>query len=196
MIGLPGEREEDMKGIADIIAAVAALRKTGHGRWEVNVTISTFVPKAHTPFQWDPMDAAGSLDEKQRLLRRIKGKKNVKIRFHDFSASVLEAVFARGDASLGGILYDAWKRGCRFDGWSECFKPELWREAHAAHGVDMAALACKTYGKDDRFPWDLIDSGVKRDYLWREREKALEGEYTEDCTREGCVGCGVCGSVM
>ena len=195
MVGLPGETDEDLRGIVDIIRQVADIRKEGKGRWDVNVTISSFIPKAHTPFQWEPMDGSESIKRKQDFIRRGIKRRNVRLRFNDIEASLLEAAFSRGERRLGEILQAAWRLGCRFDGWSETFRPDLWRKAFGEAGLDLEAFATREIGEGEFLPWDVIDTGMARAFLLSEREKSRRGEYTEDCIEAGCRGCGVCDSI-
>jgi len=195
MIGLPGETEEDLRGIADSIRKVAAIGRQGKGRWEVNVTIASFIPKAHTPFQWEPMEDLERLRGKQAFVRRAVGGKNINLKFHDLESSFLEGVFSRGDQKLGNVLFHAWRSGCRFDGWRETFNYGLWREAFEKSGIDPRAYAHRRFADDEYLPWEIIDTGVRKEFLLDEKEKAVRGEFTADCVREGCQGCGVCVSL-
>ena len=195
MIGLPGEGEEDLKGIAECIGRVASLHGRGKGKWDVSVTVSSFVPKTHTPFQRDGMDAAERLREKQRYLRREVRHRNVRLKFHDVESSVIEGVLSRGDRRLGGVILNAWRRGARFDGWREVHDPSLWREAFREEGIDPAAYACREFREDEFLPWTVVDAGVSAEYLLLERAKARRGEFTPDCAADGCRGCGACGGI-
>lgn len=192
MIGLPGERDEDVKGIAEWIRKVASVGGRHKGRWEVNVTVSSFIPKSHTPFQWDAMDSIENLRRKQELLRREIRGRNIHLKFHDLESSLLEGVFSRGDSALGRVLHAAWRGGCRFDGWKETFKPDVWRAAFKAEGMDPLAYARKEFSEDEQLPWGVIDSGVRMDFLLAERAKSRQEVMTGDCAADGCVGCGVC----
>ena len=191
MIGLPGETEADLMGIVDLIRAVSGIGKRGKGRWDVNVTVSSFIPKAHTPFQWEPMESLEGLRRKQAFLRREARSRNVKLKFHDLESSLLESVFSRGDRKLCKALYLAWERGCRFDSWSETFRGDLWREALEEAGIAPRAYSFRAYADDDYLPWDIINTGVRKSFLLSEREKSKRGEYTPDCAA-ACLGCGVC----
>ena len=195
MIGLPGETEDDLKGIVDLIRKVADIGKQGRGKWEVNVTVSSFIPKAHTPFQWEPMEDMESLRRKQAFVRREVRSKNVYLKFHDLESSFLEGVFARGDRKLGDVIVRAWQAGCRFDGWRETFNYGLWREAFEKAGIDPSAYARRRFADDEYLPWDVIDAGIRREFLIGEREKATRGEFTPDCVTGGCHGCGICASL-
>jgi radical SAM family uncharacterized protein len=192
MIGLPGETEEDLKGIAACIGRVAAIRGGAKGKWQVNVTISAFVPKPHTPFQRDGMESPGALAEKLGFLRRAVRQRNVALKFHGIEPSVLEGVFARGDRRLGAAILAAWRRGARFDGWRELHDPAIWREAFAETGIDPAGYAGRRYAAGEFLPWDVIETGVSAGFLAAERERADRGETTADCAADGCRGCGVC----
>lgn len=193
MIGLPGETDEDLGGIARLIRRVARIGGRGKGKWEVNVSVSSFIPKAHTVFQWDPMEEGDSLHRKQAFLRREARMKNVRLRFNDVRTSLLEAVFSRGDRELGGVILRAWEFGCRFDGWSETFAPELWRKAFEEEKIDPVKYARRRFGETEYLPWEIVDTAVSREFLLAERSRAKRGEYTPDCTTAGCQGCGVCG---
>jgi len=192
MIGLPGETEDDLRGIVDVIRKVAAVGRQWKGKWELNVTIASFIPKAHTPFQWEPMEDTERLRGKQAFLRREVRGKNINLKFHDLESSFLEGVFSRGDQKLGDVVARAWRRGCRFDGWRETFNYGLWREAFEKAGIDPRAYALRRFADDDYLPWEIIDTGIRRKFLLNEREKAARGEVTADCVTGGCQGCGVC----
>ncbi|MDD5557116.1 MAG: TIGR03960 family B12-binding radical SAM protein [bacterium] len=193
MIGLPGETDEDVAGIRDVIRRV---RGIGGGRGlEVNATVAYFIPKAHTPFQWDPMEDAGVLGARRALLRGAVRGRGIRLMFHDLEASVLEAVFSRGDRPIGAALLNAWRAGCRFDGWSEQFDPGRWKAAFASAGMDPHRLSRRRYGEDECLPWEAIDAGLRREFLIEERRRAGSGEPTPDCARSGCAGCGVCGAL-
>lgn len=148
------------------------------------------MPKAHTPFQWQGQDSIEVLDEKRRLISK-KRRKNIKISFHDSRVSFLEGVIARGDRRLARVIHRAWEKGCKFDGWSEYFNFERWMEAFAELGVAPESYtADRSYG--DKLPWDFIDIGVSKEFLYEENEKALMGELSWDCRETGCNECGIC----
>ena len=192
MIGLPGETEEDLRGIVDSIRKVASIGGRGKGRWEVNVTIASFIPKAHTPFQWEPMEDVERLRRKQAFVRREVRGKNINLKFHDLESSFLEGVFSRGDEKLGEVIARAWRLGCRFDGWRETFNFGLWREAFEKAGIDPRAYAHRRFADDEHLPWEIIDTGIRKKFLLEEKEKAARGEFTADCVSSGCQGCGAC----
>jgi radical SAM superfamily enzyme YgiQ (UPF0313 family) len=195
MVGLPGETEEDLRGIIDTIRGVADLGGRGKGKWEVNVTVAYFIPKPHTPLQWDPMEDVQGLRHARDFLRREVRRRNVALKFHGLEASLLEAAFSRGDRPLGNVLYRAWRAGCRFDGWSETFNFERWRDAFAQAEIDPLLYARRRCADEECLPWDVIDIGVRREFLLAEREKYARRERTGDCVSEGCRGCGVCPSL-
>jgi radical SAM family uncharacterized protein len=195
MLGLPAETQEDVEGIARLAHKVL---ETGQrlgvprGRLTVTVSVSCFVPKAHTPFQWEPQDTQEKLKEKQAVLRKLLKTKGIVFRWHDSRVSFLEAALARGDRRLGAVLEKAWRLGCRFDGWSECFSFKHWQEAYAQAGVDPAWYAYRRYKYDDILPWDHIDAGISKKYLILEHKRAGEGKLTGDCREGKCAGCGLC----
>jgi radical SAM family uncharacterized protein len=201
MIGLPTETMEDVAGIADlafkVVKAGKQILKGTKTRKPVKVTVSvsSFVPKAHTPFQWAPQDTIEQLEEKQQYLKSLLKGKNIVFNYHDAPLSFLEAVFAKGDRRLGGVLEQAFKLGCKFDSWSEHFNYNLWLKAFDDCQIDPANYA---YGKlkfEDVLPWDHLATGVKKEYLYQEYEKALAQELTNDCRLERCTSCGVCGDL-
>ncbi|RKD27969.1 radical SAM family uncharacterized protein [Caminicella sporogenes DSM 14501] len=195
MIGLPTETYEDLDGIADLGYKVVDIfyntPKEKRGR-RLNVTISTssFVPKAFTPFQWEPQDSIETLVEKQKYLVKKLKHRNITYNYHDAKTSFLEAVFARGDRRLSNVLIKAWKKGCKFDGWQEHFKYDKWMKALSECGIDPAFYANRKREYDEILPWDHIEAGISKRYLIKENEKAKKGELTRDC-RLGCTGCGI-----
>lgn len=196
MIGLPEEREEDVAGIAALAARVVEIgrrEKTASRQVKVTVSVSSFVPKAHTPFQWVGQDSMENLQKKQELLKElVKKNKAITLNYHDARTSLIEAAFARGDRRLGAVLYTAWQQGCKFDGWSEHFRYETWREAFAAHGFTPEDFARRSFGREEILPWEHINCGVSKDFLWREYEQAIRQAVTPDCRWYGCKGCRLC----
>nr|MDD6336266.1 TIGR03960 family B12-binding radical SAM protein [bacterium] len=195
MIGLPTEGEADLQGIADMAAACIKLynslpRQPGQKGVHVGISASSLVPKPFTPFQWMPQDSQQTLLEKQAFLKERLRMRGVHFASHDTRISFLEATFARGGREMGRVLKAAWQLGCRFDGWGEQLRYPLWLKAFEKEGIDPADIACKTYAKDEPLPWEVINCGVTRQYLWREWQRALSGQTTPDC-RQGCNGCGV-----
>jgi len=191
MIGLPGETQEDLLGIADLARKVKFEGKRAGSGGEVNVSISTFVPKPHTPFQWEPQITTEETVAKQRFLRDELKKRKLGLKWHDAPLSFMEGVFARGDRRLGTLLTKAWELGCRFDGWGDRLNRHAWHEAFAACGIDPAFYH-RRRGLDEVLPWDHLDFGVTGTFLRRELEKAWTGEPTGDCRTGRCTGCGIC----
>ena len=196
MIGLPTETEEDLAGIGvlarDVINTYFSVPKSVRAKGlRVTCSASTFVPKAFTPFQWQGQDEYDTIIRKQKdladILHQVKG---VNFNWHEPELSMLEACFARGDRRMADVLYQAWKMGCRMDAWSEYLRFDQWLEAFKACGLDPAFYANRMRGEKELLPWDFIDAGVTKAYLWREWQHALKGETTPDC-RNGCQGCGM-----
>jgi radical SAM family uncharacterized protein len=191
MIGLPTETEADLDGILELLQKVKAIgNRFSRRSIEVRASMACFVPKAHTPFQWQAQAGISSLEEKRHYMMKQK-MKNVKLSFHDSRTSYLEGVFARGDRRLGEVILKAWQNGCKFDGWSEYFSFTSWMEAFTECQIDPDFYV-RERGRDELFPWDFIDIGVNKAYLWAENECASRGELTPDCRQDDCVGCGVC----
>ena len=191
MIGLPGETMEDVLGIAELAKKVKNEgRRSGQGG-EVNVSVGTFVPKPHTPFQWEPQIGIQEIREKQQFLRLELKKRKLNFKWQDAPLSYMEGVFSRGDRRLGKVLLKARELGCRFDGWGELFNFAAWREAFAATGVDPLFYH-RRRDIGEILPWDHLDCGVSGEFLLAEREKALSGSATPDCRNGICTGCGVC----
>ena len=196
MMGLPGETMDDVLGIADMAAKIREIyytvpKEQRGGGFKLTVSVSCFVPKPHTPFQWAPQDSLAALEDKQRRLRdALRPIKGVKYNWHDARLSMLEAVFSRGDRRLSDVLIRAWEGGCRFDSWKEQFSFSKWLHAFEDTGIDPAWYAERERGRDEVFPWDVIDTGVSREYLWSEKQAADKAITTPDC-RKGCTGCGM-----
>ena len=196
MIGLPTETDEDVLGIARLAGLVRSCylslpkEKRAPGL-RITVSASVFVPKNFTPFQWAAQLGNGEVVRRQQLLKRELSKINgVEFKYHALDLSYIEAVFARGDRRLADVLERAWHLGCRFDGWSDQFRYDLWRQAFADCGVEPDFYACRERPEDEIFPWEHLDAGVSKEFLLREWKKALHAERTQDC-RKGCVGCGM-----
>ncbi|MBE6763109.1 MAG: TIGR03960 family B12-binding radical SAM protein [Ruminococcaceae bacterium] len=194
MMGLPTETAEDIVGIAQLAQKVTWVyhntpdKPKGKGV-TVSVSCSCFVPKPFTPFQWEPQDTMEQLMEKQKLLSSSVTTRKISLSWHDAQTSFLEAVLARGDRRLGAVIEDAYRQGCKLDSWSEHFRFDTWLETIKAHGLDPAFYANRRRDKDEIFPWDHLDYGVSKAFLWRENEKAHAAKTTPNC-REQCSGCG------
>ncbi|MHC5053214.1 MAG: TIGR03960 family B12-binding radical SAM protein [Planctomycetota bacterium] len=175
MIGLPGETDEDVRGIAEMANEVCYLRKrVKKSPARVNVSIATFVPKAHTPFQWEAMASREEVLRRREAIRDGLRSKRIRASFHEIEMSMLEGVFSRGDRRLGKVLIEARARGCAFDAWGEGMKVEAWAEAFRAAGVDPEWYSHRERGADEVLPWAHIDGGASPDALAKERELARE----------------------
>jgi len=156
------------------------------------VSVSAFVPKPHTPFQWERQLGKEEVQERVRLLRDALGRdRHVEVKYHSPEVSELEGVFSRGDDRLPGVILRAYRNGARFDAWTEAFRPELWEEAFAESGVDPAEYL-RERDPAAPLPWDIVEAGIGREFLLSEREKARAGEMTPDCRAAGCTSCGAC----
>ena len=194
MIGLPGETDEDLDGIAQIARNIVSIYRNvseKKGKFNVTVSVSNFVPKADTPFQWAAQDSAEEFNRKHYYLKdRLKKLKNVSFQYHGSETSYLEAVFARGDRRVCASLIRAWELGCKMDGWTEYFDYGRWLQAFQETGVDPEFYTRRARSEEEYLPWEIIDCGVSKQYMLNEMKKAMEGVQTRDC-RKGCTGCGV-----
>lgn len=194
MIGLPGETDEDILGIAELARKVSrefySMPKDKRGKGlRCTVSASTFVPKPFTPFQWEPQITVDEVLRRQALLRSaLKGIRGVEFNCHFSETSRLEACYARGDRRLGEVMIGAYKRGARFDSWDEHFKKEAWEEAYAEQGLSVDMFANRVISLDEPLAWAHMDALVTQEYLKKEHERAFEGIVTPDC-REKCNGC-------
>lgn len=191
MIGLPTETDEDVLAIAELARKVLALSRNP-ARCKVSVSVSTFVPKPHTPFQWFAQISAEEMERRQRLLRGALRDRRISFNWHDAPTSRLEGVFARGDRRLGKTLLEAWRNGARFDGWSEHFRADIWDAAFAASGIDADFYTVRQRAADEIMPWNHLTSGVSQEWLAAEWIEAQNGSLTKDCRHADCTGCGVC----
>jgi radical SAM-linked protein len=193
MVGLPGETADDVRAIGDLVRKVAAVARRHGKRNSVTASVSSFVPKPHTPFQWERQIGKEETRERVAMIRSAVGRdRNVDVKFHSPEVSELEGVFSRGDGRLAAALLDAYRRGARFDAWTEEFRPDAWREAFREAGIDPALYRAER-DPSAPLPWDMVDAGIDRKFLLSEREKMRSGETTPDCRTEGmCGGCGVC----
>jgi radical SAM-linked protein len=190
MIGLPAETDSDREAIVDLCLRV--WEKAKKTRSSVNISISTFVPKAMTPFQWSSQIPAARMEEHLQMFKARLKKPGLRLKWNQPGSSVWEAVFARGDRRLGGALRRAWESGARFDGWSDHFNQAVWERALAETGLDVGFYAERCRERDEILPWDHLSAGVSREYLWNEYEKARREEFTPDCRAGRCTPCGVC----
>jgi len=188
MLGLPTETKEDLEGITDL--AYRTLREGGKKR-QVTISLSTFVPKPHTPFQWQRQIGLDEIQEKQDFFKKNIRHRNLNLKWHDGRMSLLEGVLSRGSKNVGNLIAKAFTLGCRFDGWSDQFRFDLWEQAMQASNINIADYL-KEKSLSENLPWDRIDCGISKDFLIKEYEKAIREELTEDCRFGTCHNCGVC----
>lgn len=192
MNGLPTETDEDIVGIANLAQNIVDLyysKKRGGKSVGVTVSVSCFVPKPFTPFQWEKQDDFEELERKQKLLRDSIRTRKIDYKYHDARVSRLEVIFAKGDRRLGKALAEGVKQGRRFDAWDEYFDYDAWMELFASLGIDPAFYANREMSEDELLPWDFIDIGVTKAFLKNERHRSREEQTTPDC-RTKCSGCG------
>ncbi|MEI6578930.1 MAG: TIGR03960 family B12-binding radical SAM protein [Eubacteriales bacterium] len=195
MLGLPTETIEDIDGIADLAQKIVDEfyrnpdRQKGKGV-AVAVSVASFVPKPFTPFQWEAQDTVEIIGQKQDYLRNSIKTRKINVSRHNAQTSFLEAVFARGDRRLSKVIELAWRKGCRFDGWDDQFRKDLWAEAFDECGIAPAFYANRKREFDEILPWDHMDYGVSKTFLINENKKAHESNTTPNC-REKCADCGV-----
>jgi len=190
MIGLPTEHDDDIRAIGTMAQRALSIAKNQTGRFvNISVTVSPFVPKPHTPFQWCGQEPFDELRRKLVYLRQDLSARKFKYKGHDVEMSLLEAVFSRGDSALSHLIEKAWQLGCRLDGWSEHFDFGKWQDAMHATGIDGQSYAGRSCGRDERLPWEMVDTGISREFLWKEHERAMQGAMTPDCSQQ----CSVCG---
>jgi radical SAM family uncharacterized protein len=174
LCGLPGERQADLDGIVEMADTIAKIGKEVRGRYaEVTASVSNFVPKPHTPYQWNGMQTREYLTWAGNYLRGRCRIRSVKIKQHDVNVSLLEGILTRGDRRTAPALEEAWRRGCRLDGWRECFKPELWWQTFADLGIDVAWYSHRTRPLDEVLPWDHVNVKKGREYLEKEQNRSL-----------------------
>jgi radical SAM family uncharacterized protein len=191
MIGLPTETDEDVVAICTLAKKVLSIGRRHHGRAaQVNVGVSTFVPKPHTPFQWTPQERRETILRHQRILQRESRAPGLKLTWSDYNSSQIEAVLSRGDRRVGEVILRAWQLGARFDGWHECFRFELWQQALREAELDLDSMCHRPRAQNEVLPWSHIDAGVTSEFLWSEWQKSLEAGTTDDCRYGKCVRCG------
>ncbi|MHA6784610.1 TIGR03960 family B12-binding radical SAM protein [Pseudonocardia saturnea] len=205
MCGLPTEEDEDVLEIAGMAHRVIKAGRAASGRNDVRCTISIggFVPKPHTPFQWAAQAHPDVVDERLRKLRAAvnadrKIGRNIGMRYHDGQPSLVEGLLARGDRRVGAVIERVWREGGRFDGWTEHFSYERWMTAAAAEleplGVSVDWFTTRERFQAEILPWDHLDSGLEREWLWDDWQDALAGNEQDDCRWTPCFDCGVCPS--
>jgi len=193
MIGLPTEQYEDLDGIVGMVEDIMTLgRKILKHAPRINISISSFIPKPHTPFQWERMEAEKVLNEKHTYIKaRLKSFRSVQFKKHSIKSSVLEAVLSRGDRRLNRVIYKAWTQGARFDSWDDMFCFPIWENAFIDEGIDYS-MYLAPLDPESELPWDHIDIGIKKSYLLQEMQKAYREESTPSCRKVKCKECQGC----
>ncbi|MBI5815047.1 MAG: TIGR03960 family B12-binding radical SAM protein [Nitrospinae bacterium] len=192
MIGLPTETDEDVEAIYTLASRLAVLNVEGARFMNINVSVSNFVPKAHTAFQWHGQDDIEMLQEKKkRLFEMIRRNRRITLKWHDARMSQIEAAFAKGDRRLSKVVETAYAEGARLDAWTEHFNHGRWLEAFRKCGLDVKFYANRQIGLDETLPWDHIATGLSKKYFQREWKLARQGVMTEDCKTGKCIGCGL-----
>jgi radical SAM family uncharacterized protein/radical SAM-linked protein len=193
MIGLPTETTEDIEAIADLAKKTKQVgsQSGGRGRQQINVSVGTFVPKPHTPFQWDAQISMDESREKISLLKKLLPRKGINLKWHDPEQSLLEGVFSRGDRRLSTLLETVWQKGARLDGWSDYFDLSRWQEAASECSLVFEDFL-RARGLDEILPWQHLSSGVDENFLKEELTKAHSETYTPDCRYHDCQKCGLC----
>ena len=196
MIGLPGEQDEDVEAIGDIVRRLRELGRRCLGsrssRLQLSVSVNNFVPKPFTPFQWCGMAVREVLARRQALLRSRLRAPGIRVALHDIDKSYLEAALARGGEEMSQAILGAWQRGARFDSWTEQFNRRAWDDALTAAGATAEGLAGKEYDHGETLPWDRTHGVVGGEFLWTEWLRARRGETTGDCRWDTCQWCGAC----
>ncbi len=192
MVGLPFENDDDVLGIADESRQCHQIARGFSPRAELNTSVSSFVPKPHTPFQWEPQMTIEETERKYALVRRNLGDRRIHFKHHHSQMSYLEGILSRGDRRVSQLLYFAFQEGCRFDEWEEHFDFAKWSQAIEKWGVDPAFYLHRKRNREEVLPWDHLFAQMDKEFLWEEYEKAQREAFTEDCSVARCSDCGVC----
>jgi radical SAM superfamily enzyme YgiQ (UPF0313 family) len=195
MIGLPRETHDEVQGIVDLgikARAIGRRVRPGGGRFSVHVSASNFVPKPHTPFQWEGMSSRMQLEAKQAYMRRAMPTRQIRLSLHDLRTSMLEGALARGGEEIADVIEAAWRGGARFDAWSEMYREDAWEAAFAAAGTSIDEQATREFGEWDELPWDHVRSGISKEFLLDEWGQSRAEVATGDCRWDGCTDCGAC----
>jgi radical SAM family uncharacterized protein len=196
MIGLPTEEDADVLAIAELGLKVLGIAKQYGRKNKVTISVGGFVPKPHTPFQWAPQDSPEETQRKLDLIKaRVASDRSLNLRYHDAKPGVLEGMLARGDRRVADAIEIAFRKGARMDGWDECFDYDLWMAAFAEAGVDVAWYTTRPRDEAEVFPWEHLDSGLDRGWLWQDWQDATADREVEDCRWTPCYDCGVCPSL-
>lgn len=191
MIGLPGETLDDVKHIVTLCKKVKSLgKKMIGGRARISVSINTFIPKSHTPFQWTAMDSDENVLEKHRILRDGFYKSGIIVSYPSLSSSLLEGWLSRGSAEFSDVIYSAWEKGAKFDAWKEYDNLSLWKLAFKENNIDPYTFSHRSRAQSEPLPWDFIDTGVSKEYLAKEYQRSMQEVLTDDCNLV-CHSCGI-----
>ena len=192
MIGLPTETQDDLFEIVRLIETARKLKGSKGGKIKINASFTTFIPKPHTPFQWEGQAPLEYSRETIDMLKdRLKGT-GVQVKWQHPETSRIEGLFARGDRNLAGLLEKAWENGCRLDGWSDWFRYDIWEQSAEQTGIDIDFFTTRARDLSEPLPWDHMNSRVDKSFLAEERKKAFRQETTEDCRDGTCQNCGIC----
>jgi radical SAM superfamily enzyme YgiQ (UPF0313 family) len=192
MLGLPTETEEDVQQIVQLVAKIRSVGRTAKGGMpQVRISLSTFIPKPHTPFQWVAQESEQQLSAKHELLKQGLRRKGSRLSWQEPKVSLLEAALSLGDRRLGKVIYGAWKLGSTFDAWDERFDYQKWLRAFDENGLEPDFYARRQRPLDELLPWAHIDVGVTSAFLKREYQRAVEGKETPDCRYQSCTACGL-----
>jgi len=192
MLGLPTETEEDVEQTVQLVAKIRSVGRTAKGGMpQVRISLSTFIPKPHTPFQWVAQESEQQLSAKHELLKLGLRRKGSRLSWQEPKVSLLEAALSRGDRRLGKVIYRAWKLGSTFDAWNEHFNYQNWLGAFDENGLEPGFYAQRQRPLDELLPWAHIDTGVTSAFLKREYQRAMEGKETPDCRYQSCNACGL-----
>ncbi len=192
MLGLPTETMEDIEEIVQLVDKIRSSGRTAKGGMpQVRISLSTFIPKPHTPFQWVAQESAEQLSAKHELLKQGLRRKGSRLSWQDPEVSLLEAALSRGDRRLGRVIYDAWRSGSTFDAWNERFNYQNWLDAFKKSGLEPGFYAQRERPLDEPLPWAHIDTGVTSAFLKQEYQRAIEGKETPDCHYKPCNACGL-----
>ena len=193
MVGLPTETDEDVEEIVNLAYKISSLKKEVKGsHGNVNITISTFVPKAHTPFQWEPMISLERIKEIKRIIMDKIRHRRIRVKFNKPERSILEGIFARGDRRLGQVILHAWQDGCRFDSWDDHFDYNKWKIAFEKAGLDENFYLSRERREGEVLPWEHLNCGLIKEFLIKERKRSFEQEFTHDCFTDDVPDCGAC----
>ena len=198
MMGLPTETDEDIVAIPRTAERVVAIGREVLGpkaKVTVSISVAVFVPKSHTPFQWVGQLPVEEVRRRQQLLLRSAHDRAVRISYHDAETSLVEGALSKMGRAGFDLIYNAWKRGCRFDAWTDQFAFDSWQAAARDLGLELEDIACESFDLAARLPWEHTSPGVSKGYLQREWRRAQDAVTTGDCTRTSCTGCGVCTSL-